>query len=223
MYITHDNQTYPGVRVYATTSSVRFTGESLAEISELTGLIMVFAENGFHLRSFDPTDFLRQEILNGSWLLTNVAAPTPQPVIAAPVTYGLLVSTANMTRFLMKGAKPVTADEIIMCSALYDEWEPGSHVTGDVFTVSGDPWECFQSYDNAVYPDIAPGNSAWYTFNRPYHGTSRETARNFVHPTGAHDIYKAGEWAIQGGKFTECVSDTSYSMEEYAAAWEVRE
>ena len=52
---------------------------------------------------------------------------------------------------------------------------------------------------------------------------SRETARNFVHPTGAHDIYKAGEWAIQGGKFTECVSDTSYSMEEYAAAWEVRE
>ena len=66
MYITHDNQTYPGVRVYATTSSVRFTGESLAEISELTGLIMVFAENGFHLRSFDPTDFLRQEILNGS-------------------------------------------------------------------------------------------------------------------------------------------------------------
>ena len=77
--------------------------------------------------------------------------------------------------------------------------------------------------DNAVYPDIAPGNSAWYTFNRPYHGTSRATARNFVHPTGAHDIYKTGEWAIQDGKFTKCLSDTSYSMEEYPAAWEVEE
>lgn len=223
MYITHDNQTYPGVRVYSTSSSVRFTGESLSGLSELTGLIMVFADYGFHLRSFDPTDFLRQEITDGSWLLTNVAVPTPQPALALPVTYDLLTSTANMTRFLMKGEKPKSADEIIMCSALYDEWEPGSHTAGDVFGVGGDPWECYQSYDNAVHPDIAPGNSAWYTFNRPYHGTSRETAREFVHPTGAHDMYKTGEWSVQGGKFTRCLSDTAYSMEEYAAAWKVEE
>lgn len=223
MYITHENQTYSGVRVYSTSSSVRFTGESLSGLSELTGLIMVFAENGFHLRSFDPTDYLRQEIIDGSWLLTNVAVPTPQPVVATPVVYDLLESTANMTKLLMKGAKPVTADEIIMCSALYDEWEPGNHITGDVFCVGGEPWECFQNYDNAVYPNIAPGGSAWFTFNRPYHGTSRETARNFVHPTGAHDMYKAGEWAVQDGKFTECLSDTSYSLEEYSAAWGVRE
>ena len=223
MYITHDNQTYPGVRVYSTSSSVRFTGESLSGLSELTGLIMVFAENGFHLRSFDPTDYLRQEIIGGSWLLTNVAAPIPQPVVATPVVYDLLESTANMTRMLMKGEKPKTADEIIMCSALYDEWKPGKHVVGDIFSVGGDIWECFQNYDNAVNPDIVPGNAAWFTFNRPYHGTSRETARNFVHPTGAHDMYKAGEWAVQGGKFTECLSDTSYSLEEYSAAWGVRE
>ena len=223
MYITHDNQTYPGVRVYSTSSSVRFTGESLSGLSELTGLIMVFAENGFHLRSFDPTDYLRQEIVGGSWLLTNVAAPIPQPVVATPVVYDLLESTANMTRMLMKGEKPKTADEIIMCSALYDEWKPGKHVAGDIFSVGGDIWECFQNYDNSVNPDIVPGNAAWFTFNRPYHGTSRETARNFVHPTGAHDMYKGGEWAVQGGKCTECLSDTSYSLEEYSAAWGVRE
>ena len=223
MYITHNNQTYSRVRMLNTSSSVRFVGESLPELEELTGLVMVFSESGFELRTFDPTDYLRQEIIAGSWLLTNVAAPIPQPVVATPVSYDLLTSTANMTKLLMKGEKPKTADEIIMCSALYDEWEPGKHVVGDIFSVDGDIWECFQNYDNAVYPDIAPGGSAWFTFNKPYHGTSRETARNFVHPTGAHDMYKAGEWAVQGGKFTECLSDTSYSLEEYPSAWGVRE
>lgn len=223
MYIITNNQTYERIRMLNTSSSVRFVGESLPELEELTGMIMVFSESGFELRTFDPTDYLRQEITGGSWLLTNIAAPIPQPVIATPVVYDLLESTANMTRMLMKGEKPKTADEIIMCSALYDEWEPGKHVTGDIFSVDGDIWECFQNYDNAVYPDIAPGGSAWFTFNKPYHGTSRETARNFVHPTGAHDMYKAGEWAVQGGKFTECLSDTSYSLEEYPSAWGVRE
>lgn len=223
MYITHNNQTYANVRVYSTSSSVRFTGDSLSGVTALTGPVGVFADNGFELRTFVPTDYLRQEIIAGSWLLTNVAAPIPQPVVATPVVYDLLESTANMTKLLMNGEKPKTADEIIMCSALYDEWNPGKHVTGDIFSVGGDIWECFQNYDNAVYPDIVPGNAAWFTFNRPYHGTSRETARNFVHPTGAHDIYKKGEWAVQGGKFTECLSDTSYSLEEYSAAWGVRE
>ena len=121
----------------------------------------------------------------------------------------------------MRGEKPKTADEIIMCSALYDEWKPGKHVVGDLFSVDGDIWECFQNYDNAVYPDIAPGGSAWFTFNRPYHGTSRETARSFVHPTGAHDIYKKGEWAIQDGKFTKANQDTAYSLAEYPQAWDI--
>ena len=223
MYIITNDQTYERVRMLNTSSSVRFVGESLPELGELTGLVMVFSESGFELRTFDPTDYLRQEIIAGSWLLTNVATPIPQPVVATPVAYDLLTSTANMTRMLMRGEKPKTADEIIICSALYDEWMPGKHVVGDIFSVDGDVWECFQNYDNAVYPDIAPGGSAWFTFNRPYHGTSRETARNFVHPTGAHDIYKKGEWAVQDGKFTECLCDTSYSLEEYPAAWGVRE
>ena len=218
MYITHNNQTYERVRMLNTSSSVRFVGDSLPALEELTGLVMVFSESGFELRAFDPTDYLRQEIIAGSWLLTNIAAPIQQPV-----AYDLLTSTANMTRMLMKGEKPKTADEIIMCSALYDEWEPGKHVTGDIFSVDGDIWECFQNYDNAVYPDIAPGGSAWFTFNRPYHGTSRETARMFIHPTGAHDVYKKGEWAVQDGKFTKANQDTSYSLAEYPQAWDVEE
>ena len=221
MYIITNGQTYQHIRVLSTSSSVRFVGDSLPNLDELDGMIQVYADNGFELRIFNASDFLRQEIAAGSWLLTNTQAVTPNS--AVPVEYDLLTSTANMTRMLMRGEKPKTADEIIMCSALYDEWKPGKHVTGDIFSVDGDIWECFQNYDNAVNPDIVPGNAAWFTFNRPYHGTSRETAREFIHPTGAHDMYKAGEWAVQDGKFTECLSDTAYSLAEYPAAWKVRE
>lgn len=221
MYITHNNQIYANVRVYSTSGSVRFTGDSLSGVTELTGPVVVFADNGFQMQTYTPGDFLRQDIRDGSWLLTNTPVPTPQPVTVQPVTYDLTVSTANAVRLLMAGKQPTTADEIIMCSALYDEWMPGKHVAGDIFSVDGDVWECFQNYDNAVYPDIKPGNSAWYTFNRPFHGTSRETARNFVHPTGAHDVYKAGEWAVQDGKFTKANQDTAYSLAEYPQAWDV--
>lgn len=221
MYIITNGQTYQHIRVLSTSSSVRFVGESLPDLDELDGMILVYADNGFELRIFNASDFLRQEIAAGSWLLTNTQAATPNS--AAPVEYDLLTSVANMTRMLMKGVKPTTADEIIMCAALYDEWTAGKHIAGDVFCVDGEVWECFQNYDNAVYPDIAPGKSGWYTFNRPFHGTSRETAREFIHPTGAHDMYKAGEWAVQDGKFTECLSDTAYSLAEYPAAWKVRE
>ena len=223
MYIITNDQTYRAVRVLSTSKSVRFVGDTLSGLTELTGPVTVYADNDFELRVYTPGNFLRQEITDGSWLLTNIPLPEPQPVVVTPVEYDLTVSTANAVRLPMAGKQPTTADEIIMCSALYDEWTPGKHVTGDVFCVGGEPWECFQNYDNAVYPDIVPGNAAWFTFNKPYHGTSRETARNFVHPTGAHDMYKAGEWTVQGGKFTECLSDTSYSLEEYPAAWGVRE
>lgn len=223
MYITHNNQTYANVRVYSTSGSVRFTGGSLSGATELAGPVTVYADNDFELRVYTPGNFLRQEITDGSWLLTNIPLPEPQPVVVTPAEYGLTVSTANAVRLLMAGKQPTTADEIIMCSALYDEWEPGKHVVGDVFNVGGEPWECFQNYDNAAYPDIVPGGSAWFTFNRPYHGTSRETARNFVHPTGAHDVYKAGEWAVQDGKFTKANQDTAYSLAEYPQAWDVEE
>lgn len=34
MYITHNNQTYANVRVYSTSGSVRFTGDSLSGVTD---------------------------------------------------------------------------------------------------------------------------------------------------------------------------------------------
>ena len=65
MYITHNDQTYGRVRMLNTSSSVRFVGESLPKLEALTGLVMVFSESGFELRTFDPTDYLRQDIKDG--------------------------------------------------------------------------------------------------------------------------------------------------------------
>ncbi len=221
MYIITNDQTYRAVRVLSTSRSVHFVGDSLSGLTELTGPVTVYADIDFELRVYTPGDFLRQEITDGSWLLTNVPLPEPQPVVVTPVEYDLTVSTANAVKLLMAGKQPETADEIIQCSALYEEWTEGKHETGEIFLLGGDPWRVLAGYDNAQHPDIVPGNVAWPTFNIPYHGTTRETARDFVQPTGAHDIYKAGEWAVQDGKYTKANQDTAYSLAEYPQAWDV--
>lgn len=136
------------------------------------------------------------------------------------VHYGEAESTTNAVRMLLTGKAPETDAERITCGALYPAWKRGSHTVGEIYSVADELWECFQAYDNAVYPDIVPGNAAWYTFNRPLHGNSRETAREFVQPTGAHDMYHAGEYMIYDGKMYLCSQDTAYSPAEYAAAWE---
>ena len=118
MYITHNNQTYANVRVYSTSGSVRFTGDSLSGVAALTGPVGVFADNGFQMQTYTPGDFLRQDIEDGNWLLTNTPLPTPQPVVATPVAYDLNTSTAFAVKLLMSEKKPETADEIIKCSAL---------------------------------------------------------------------------------------------------------
>lgn len=147
-----------------------------------------------------------------------VAEIKNQPVYATAHSEQDAVATA--VRLLVQGKQPTSDDDRIKCGALYSAWTAGNHKVGEIYIADNQVWECYQAYDNAVYPDIKPGNAAWYTFNRPLHGTTAETARDFVHPTGAHDIYRAGEYAIYNQHLYKCTQDTAYSPEEYAAAWE---
>lgn len=144
-----------------------------------------------------------------------LAAATGNPDLTAAqaADYRAAVETA---------VKSVTDDdERIRVSVLYPDWLSGSHAVGDVYNAEGQTWECYQAYDNAVYPDIRPGQAAWYTFNRPLHGKTPETARLWVAPTGAHDIYRSDEYMIfTNGKMYKCKSDTNFSPSEYAGAWE---
>lgn len=134
-----------------------------------------------------------------------------------------VASMIYMCRQQLQGNKINTDDKRIRASGLYDEWAPGKHPAGEIYNALGQTWECFQDYDNAVYPDIKPGNAAWFTFNRPLHATAAETAREFVAPQGAHDMYHIGEFVVFGGSIYECIADTAYSPSEYPQAWRLAE
>ena len=116
-----------------------------------------------------------------------------------------------------------TDDKKIRACGLYDDWQPGQHKVGENYNAAGQTWECFQAYDNAVYPDITPDTPAWFTFNRPLHATAKETAREFVPVQGAHDMYRIGEFVIFKDNVYECVADTAYSPADYAVAWRLVE
>lgn len=100
-------------------------------------------------------------------------------------------------------------------------WRPETFAAGDVRVYAGAPYKCVQAHD-------ATGNPGWTPAAVPalwmqYHGTSPDTARAFIAPTGAHDIYRAGEYMIwTDGKVYRCLSDTAYSPGEYGQAWEVQ-
>ena len=111
-------------------------------------------------------------------------------------------------------------DARIRVSGLYEPWAAGQFEAGDIRNSGGQTWECFQAHDCAVYPDIKPGSAAWFTFWRPLHGKSPETARPFVPVQGAHDMYKIGEYAVFEDALYKCVQDTAYSPADYAPAWE---
>lgn len=109
-------------------------------------------------------------------------------------------------------------EEVNAYTAAVREWKEGAYVVGDVRMYQGAPYKCVQAHDST-------GNHAWSPENAPaiwmqYHGTSRETARAWVAPSGAHDMYRAGEWMIwTDGATYECLTDTTYSPDQYAQAW----
>ena len=129
-------------------------------------------------------------------------------------------SAAAVGRMVLAQMADLDDDGRIRVSGLYEPWTAGKYEAGDIRNAAGQTWECFQAHDNATYPDIKPGSAAWFTFWRPLHGKSPETARPFVPVQGAHDMYHAGEYAVYNDALYRCAQDTAYSPEDYPPAWE---
>lgn len=137
--------------------------------------------------------------------------------------YDALASCIYVQRMNLAGQAIDDDDKRIRASGLYEDWTLGAYTEGDIRNTEDQTWECFQTHDNAVYPDIVPGNAAWYTFWRPLHGKTKETARPFVPVQGSHDIYRYGEYMIwTDGTTKKCVAPngTNFSPDDYPAAWE---
>ena len=99
-------------------------------------------------------------------------------------------------------------------------WKEGDYNAGDVRIYESNPYKCVQTHDSTGNLDWNPTvASLWMQ----YHGTSKETARPWIQPTGAHDMYKENEYIIWEDKIYHCISDTTYSPNEYAINWEVVE
>ena len=100
------------------------------------------------------------------------------------------------------------------------KWHPGVYNVGDVRLYEEIPYKCIQPHDSTE-------NEAWNPAATPalwmqYHGTSPETARPWIRPTGAQDIYKVGEYMIwTDNTIMKCVFDTNFSPDEYPQAWEI--
>ena len=110
------------------------------------------------------------------------------------------------------------AAKINAMSALIRPWKPGAYAVGDIRAEDGVPYKCVQAHDSSANPGWMP--SAVPALWMQYHGTSRETARAWVAPAGAHDMYLTGEWMIYtDGVLYECLSDTAYSPDGAPSAW----
>ena len=95
------------------------------------------------------------------------------------------------------------------------------HAVGEIarHPETGSPKECILAYDGAAQPDWTIDTP---TLWKPWHSRKPEYALPYEAPTGAHDMYKAGEYMIwTDGKTYKCVQDTNFSPTEYAQAWEV--
>ena len=126
---------------------------------------------------------------------------------------------AQMENTFALAAASMTAEQIIANRILCKPWAPGTYVIDDVRTTSGGTWRCCQAHDSTANPTWTPDaeRALW----APYHGSTQETALPWVAPTGAHDMYKQGECMLYtDGTLYRCLSDTAYSPDEYAAAWE---
>ena len=110
----------------------------------------------------------------------------------------------------------------IQCMALYPYYiQNKQHDAGEVarHPETGYPWECMTAYDGTVQQDWTIDNR---TLWKPWHSRKPEYALPYEAPTGAHDMYKAGEYMIwTDGNLYKCIQDTNFSPKEYPDAWEI--
>lgn len=153
--------------------------------------------------------------------LAAMQAAAEQAALTARYIPSETQSAAAAGRLVLAQMAGLDDDARIRVSGLYGPWAAGQFEAGDIRNSGGQTWECFQAHDCAVYPDIKPGSAAWFTFWRPLHGKSPETARPFVPVQGAYDMYRAGEYMVwTDGSIKRATQDTAYSPADYPPAWE---
>lgn len=110
----------------------------------------------------------------------------------------------------------------ISCAGLLKPYvQEETHAAGDVRLDpdNGKPYECRQGYDGKVQPTwTIKDRTLWI----PYHSKAKEWALPWEAPTGAHDMYRAGEYmTFTDAQIYKAKRDTDRSPVEVPGAWEV--
>ncbi len=196
---------------------------------EVAGMIQLCRDDGFVLAEDDAGAYARHTYAGTRLTLTNAAevSPQPKPTPEPQATRAETLAAVSFARMMLPTMQDsMTADDTISVASLYNEWTEGSYKVGDIrlawYGGTHQPWKCRQEHDTTTYPDITPDGSAWRTFWIPFHGTTPETAQNWIAPSGAHDQYEAGEYMVRtNGNTYLCKQATVYTPEEYAQAWKL--
>ena len=110
--------------------------------------------------------------------------------------------------------------DAIACKGLFPVYvQEKYHEVGEVarHPETGSPKECMTAYDGTVQQDWTIDTA---TLWKPWHSRKPEYALPWEAPTGAHDIYKSGEYMIWTDGYTYlCKEDTNFSPEDYPQAW----
>lgn len=224
MYLKIGDNQYPCTRRIVTGDTIKYLSVS-PNPGEVTGKIQMYRDDGFLLSEDDADEYARQTYAGTIFTLTNKPEPVPVPTLAPEpqATRAQTLAAVSFARMMLPTMSLSAADTITV-AALYDDWSEGSYQVGDIrlawYGGAHQLWKCRQAHDTATYPDITPDGTAWRTFWIPFHGTTPETAQDWVAPSGAHDQYEAGEYMKWNGQTHKCLSPTVYTPEEYARAWE---
>ena len=112
--------------------------------------------------------------------------------------------------------------EGIACRGLIPIYEQNrQYEVGDVRThpLTGHPRECMRAYDGSVQQDWTIDTS---TLWKPWHSRKKEYALPWEAPTGAHDMYKSGEYMIwTDGTVRRCKTDTDRGPDVLPDYWEM--
>lgn len=132
-----------------------------------------------------------------------------------------IIEEARRKRKLLEQLSKESDDKTLAIAfkEYFKPWERGKYEVGDVrLDMNGIPKECILSHDSTVSTDwTIDVRTLW----KPYHSRKKEFALPWEQPTGAHDMYKQGEYMIwTDGNTYLCLYDTTYSPLEYKQAWE---
>lgn len=132
-----------------------------------------------------------------------------------PKKPALMMARKSLDSYVTKIAE--VPKEINEHTDIIRNWRPAQYFVGDVRMYEDIPYKCVQEHDSFANQDWTPDKTPALWMQ--YHGTSKDTARPWLQPQGAHDQYRAGEWMIWSDATYECLQDTVYTPTDYAQAW----